>query len=325
MSDTSPENILITGITGSGGSYLTEYILENHPEVTIHGLCRWHSTTSINNLSSILDKIKIYECDLLDLGSIIRILQVVKPTKIFHLAAYANVKKCFDTPLSVINNNIMGTANLLEAVKMVSLESILQICSTSEVYGNPLEMPMRETHPTRPVNPYAVSKLSQEALAYSYFCSWNLKVIITRMFAYINPRRADLFATAFALQIARIEQGKQDILEHGNLDSLRTIIDVRDAMASYWIACQHCQYGELYNIGGPYQISIGDFLEILKSKSTIKIESKQSEHLMRPVDVTCQIPDVTKFYNITNWKPKYTIEESVDFLLDYCRNIVRKE
>ena len=98
------DNILITGITGSGGSYLAEYILENHPEVNVHGICRWHSTSTWRNIESIRDKITIHECDLLDVSSIIRTLQDVQPTRIFHLAAYANVRKCFDTPLSVVNN-----------------------------------------------------------------------------------------------------------------------------------------------------------------------------------------------------------------------------
>lgn len=310
---------LITGITGSGGSYLAEYILDNHPEVNLTGICRWHSTTTTTNIKHIEDSIKIYECDLLDLSSIIRTLVDVKPDKIFHLAAYANVRKCFDTPLSVVNNNIMGTANLLEAIRLVHPETILQICSTSEVYGNPLTVPMTEQHPIQPVNPYAVSKLAQEALAYSYFQSWNLNVIITRMFAYINPRRPDLFATAFASQIAKIENGEQKVLKHGNLDSIRTLIDVRDAMKTYWLACEQCKPGEVYNIGGRDVVSVREFLDILKSHAKVPIVSELSTDLLRPVDVTKQIPDTTKFDSLTNWTPDYTLDDSVEFLLECCR------
>ena len=153
------KNILITGITGSGGSYLAEYIIENHPECMVCGTHRWHSAGTLINIKNIKDKIKIYEADLLDISSVIRTLQEVKPHIIFHLAAYANVKKCFDTPLAVLNNNIMGTANLLEAVRLACPESLIQICSTSEVYGNPKVFPMTEDHPKIPVNNYSVSKL----------------------------------------------------------------------------------------------------------------------------------------------------------------------
>lgn len=312
-------NVLITGITGSGGSYLAEYIAQNHPSVKIWGLCRWHSTSTFSNVGAIKDKVQLRECDLLDISSIIRVLKECKPEKVFHLAAYANVRKCFDTPLAVVNNNIMGTANLLEAIRMTCPDTVLQLCSTSEVYGNPKTTPILETHPIQPVNPYAVSKLAQESLGYSYHKSWGLNVITTRMFAYINPRRSDLFATAFARQVIEIEQGKRDVLTHGNLDSVRTLIDVRDAMRTYWIASEKCDYGSAYNIGGTDVLSVGDFLEILKSRSRVKIISQQDPDLLRPIDITLQIPDTSKFDQLTNWKPEYTLEETIDFLLQSCR------
>lgn len=313
------ENVLITGITGSGGSYLAEYILENHPDVNVWGICRWHSTTSLANVNDIKDKITVRECDLLDISSIIRTLKDCMPTKIFHLAAYANVRKCFDTPLSVIHNNIMGTANLLEAIRLICPDTVIQMCSTSEVYGNPLFTPMTEEHPIQPVNPYSVSKLSQESLAYSYHKSWNLNVIITRMFAYINPRRTDLFATSFAKQVIDIENKDKDILLHGNLDSVRTLIDVRDAMETYWIASEKCKFGEAYNIGGNDIISVGDFLDRMKRLAKCKIVSEQDPNLLRPIDITLQIPDISKFKNITGWKPKYNLDESIEFLLQSLR------
>lgn len=313
------KNILITGITGSGGSYLAEYILKNHPNINVWGICRWHSTSTFANIENIKDKIKIRECDLLDISSIIRTLQECKPYRIFHLAAFANVRKCFDTPLSVLNNNIMGTANLLEAVRLICPETVLQICSTSEVYGNPQFNPMTEDHPLRPINPYAVSKLAQESLAYAYFKSWKLNIIITRMFAYINPRRRDLFASAFASQIVEIERGKRKVLRHGNLNSVRTLIDVRDAMETYWLACEHCKFGEPYNIGGWATLSVKNVLHILKFHAKTIIKSKLDRDLLRPVDIVHQIPDVSKFYKATKWKPKYNLNQSISFLLNHYR------
>lgn len=312
-------NVLITGISGSGGSYLAEYIVKEHPEVNVHGFARWHSTTSQKNLDSIKDKIIMHEVDMLDLASMSRALRIIKPTKIFNLASHANVRVCFDTPLAVLQNNIMSTANLLESIRLECPETIYQHCSTSEVYGNPLTFPMTEDHPLKPVNPYSVSKLSQESLVYAYFKSWNLRVVVTRMFAYINPRRRDLFATAFAHQIVQIERGERSILKHGNLDSIRTLIDVRDAMETYWIACDKCEYGIPYNIGGKDILTVGNFLEILKSKARVKIVCEQDKNLLRPIDVTKQICDTSKFDTLTRWKPRYTLEESVEFLLDHLR------
>lgn len=316
-------NVLITGITGSGGSYLADYILENHKECKVFGLHRWHSAGTLSNIEHIKEQITILECDLLDLSSIIRALEIAKPSKIFHLAAFANVRKCFDTPLSVINNNVMGTANLLEAIRLTCPETIIQMCSTSEVYGNPETFPMTETHPLKPVNPYSASKLAQESIAYAYHKSFEIKVIITRMFAYINPRRRDLFATAFAYQIAQIESGKRTLLNHGNLNSIRTIIDVRDAMRSYWLASEKCEYGTPYNIGGKEILSVGDFLNILIKHAECQIITCLDKSLLRPVDVTKQICDTTKFDTLTGFTPKYTLDDSVEFLLDYVRKEIK--
>lgn len=321
------KKVIITGISGSGGSYLAEYIVQHHPQVQVHGIARWHSTAKEENLENIADKIKVHECDLNDLSSVIQTIAEVKPDGIFHLAAFANVRASFITPLAVLNNNIMGTANLFEAVRIARLNPVIQLCSTSEVYGqvDPKNVPIKEDCPLNPASPYAVSKVTQDLLGYSYFVSYGMKIIRTRMFAYLNPRRTDLFATSFAMQVAKIEAGLQKELVHGNLDSVRTIIDVRDAMESYWVALKKCKFGEVYNIGGPMIITVGQILEILKKKANTNIPSRLDSGLLRPADVTLQIPDVSKFQKETSWKPKYSFEESISFLLDYSRRKVKKE
>jgi len=312
---------LITGITGSGASYLAEYLVQNVNNIEVHGISRWHSTTSAKNLSDIKDKVTLHECDLTDFSAVVRVLQEVKPDYIFHLASHANVKVCFTNPLAVFNNNVAGTLNLFEALHILGLNPIVQLCGTSEVYGEvkPEDVPIYETHPLNPVNMYAVSKLTQEKTAMSYYHCYGAKVILTRMFTYINPRREDIFSSAFAKQIVAIERGKQDILYHGNLESVRTIIDVRDAMECYWIASNQCKFGEPYNIGGDNTMSVGDFIEKLKSRAKVKIETAINPLLLRPKDVTLQIPNYDKFKKATGWVPKYSIDDSIDFLLDYYR------
>jgi GDP-mannose 4,6-dehydratase len=317
--------ILITGITGSGGSYLAEYIVENHPEVKVFGTSRWGSTKTHDNIKHINDKINLIECDLTDLSSVIRTLEYCKPDKIFHLAAHANVRVCFDNPLAVLYNNIFSTANLLEAVKLVCPNTVFQMCSTSEVCGTPLTIPIMENHPLNPCNPYAVSKLASEKLAYSYFKAWNLNIVITRAFCYLNSKRKDLFATSFATQIARIEQGKQKILKHGNTASVRTIMHVKEMSEAYWIASEKCEYGIPYNIGGITPITVKEVLDILISKSKVPIIVEQDKNLLRPSDITNQIPDVSRFYEKTGWEQKISIEDSIQWLLDDCRKDVENE
>ena len=311
---------LITGIAGSGGSYLAEFLV-NSANLEVHGISRWHSTTNNDNLKSVRDKVTMHECDLNDLSATIRAIEASKPDYIFHLAAHANVHVCFSNPIAVLQNNINNTINLFEAIRIVGIDPVIQFCGTSEVYGqvDPKNTPITEEHPLEPVNIYAVSKLTQEKIASSYYHSYGMKVVITRMFAYINPRRSDIFSSAFARKIVEIERGEREILTHGNLESVRTLIDVRDAMESYWVACQHCQYGVPYNIGGESVMTVGDFLDVLKKLSTSDIVSQVDPALLRPVDVTLQVPEVSRFLNVSGWKPKYTIEESVDFLLNHYR------
>jgi GDP-4-dehydro-6-deoxy-D-mannose reductase len=318
---------LITGITGSGGSYLAEYIVQNHPDVEVHGIGRWHSTSTADNLSEVRSRITVHECDLMDFASVLATLEKARPDAIFHLAAHANVRASFQTPLAVLNNNIMGTANLFEAVRSAKLNPIFQLCSTSEVYGQvgPDDVPIREETPMRPSSPYAVSKVTQDLLGYTYFVAYQMPVVRTRMFAYLNPRRADLFATAFARQVARIELGLQKELVHGNLESVRTIVDVRDAMRAYWDAALYCVPGEAYNIGGKTTISVGQFLEMLKSLAKMPIPSRVDPALLRPADVTLQIPATEKFEAATGWAPRYSFAESVGYLLDHCRREAAKE
>jgi len=319
--DRKVSKILITGIAGSGASYLAEYIIKQHPGVEVHGISRWHSTTANDNLGEIAGRIFVHEADLVDFGSTFAVLDKVRPDAIFHLAAYANVRTSFLTPQTFLTNNIIGTSNLFEAIRLAGLDPVIQLCSTSEVYGqvDPKDVPIKESTPLRPVSPYAVSKAAQDLLGFSYFASYKMKVIRTRMFTYINPRRADLFATSFARQIAWVERGLAKELVHGNLDSVRTIIDVRDAAGAYWEAILRCKYGEAYNIGGVTTMKVGEGLEHLISMSKSRIPKRCDAALLRPADVTLQIPCVDKFIKETGWKPIYTIEESFEFLLEYWR------
>ena len=321
MSNTHPiERVLITGIAGSGGSYLAEYIVNNHPDVQVHGIARWRSTTGAH-LGALPDRVAVHQADQTDFGSVLGVLRDVQPDAIFHLAAHANVAASFITPNAVLSNNIIGTSNLFEAVRMAGLDPLIQLCSSSEVYGqvDPKYVPITEETPLRPVSPYAVSKAAQDLLGWSYYVSYKMRIIRTRMFTYLNPRRTDLFATSFAKQIAWIERGLQHELVHGNLDSVRTIIDVRDAMRAYWQAILHCRPGEAYNIGGTTPMTVREFLERLIALSDVPIPTRCDPRLIRPADVTLQIPCTDKFVRETGWQPVYTFEQSLADLVRYWR------
>lgn len=318
---------LITGITGSGASYLAEYIIGSHSEVELHGTFRSSSPRSQKNIQSVKNKLFLHDCDIDDYSATCQLIAGLKPDLIFHIASYADVRESWNKPVFTLQNNIVSTANLLEAIRLANIHIRIQMCSTPEVYGqvDPQNIPIDESCPIKPNNPYAVSKFAQESLGYSYFKGYGLPVIITRMSTYINPRRADLFATAFAMQVARIEAGLQEELRHGNLDSTRTILDARDCASAYWAAMDKGEPGEVYNIGGTTIVTVGECLDILKAKARCTIPSRVDEKLFRPVDVTLQVINTEKFFKQTGWQPKFRFEESVEHLLDHCRREVKRE
>ena len=208
-------------------------------------------------------------------------------------------------------------------IRINKINPLIIICSTSEVYGkvSKKDIPIKETKNINPVNPYSVSKAFQDLLSQCYFKSYGLKIIITRMFSYTNARRNDLFQTAFANQIANIERGKKKILIHGNLNSVRNIIDINDAMEAYWLTAKRGKIGEIYNISGKKIITVGNYLKELKKLSYVKIKSKIDKKLLRPVDVTLQIANTKKFVRDTHWSPKISFKKSMKNLLQECRKL----
>ena len=314
--------VLITGITGMVGSHMADYILAEHPDVHIHGMLRWRSPR--NNIANIVDQVTLHHADLHDLNSLILLMKEAKPDRIFHLAAQSYVVDSFFQPAETLAVNVIGTTNLLDAIRHAEIDPLIHICSSSEVYGQVLEneVPIRENNSLRPASPYAVSKVGEDMIAMQYYLSYGLKTIRTRMFTHTGPRRGDVFAeSSFAKQIAEIEAGVHEDgkLKVGNLDSIRTFSDVRDAVHAYWLLLEKCTPGEVYNIGGEQTMTIGEMLDMLKAEATCEIRHEIAPALLRPSDVTLQIPDITKFREATGWRAKISVEQTMKDLLDYHR------
>ena len=324
--------VLITGITGFVGSHLADYVIENFSKVQIFGLVRWRSP--VNNVKHILDKITLLSGDLLDLPSLKSILSEYKPDVVFHLAAQPYVPFSFSSPIATLNTNVIGTCNLLEAVKDLKLTSnydpTIHICSSSEVYGQVKEdeLPIDEETPLRPASPYGVSKVGEDLLGYQYWLSWGIKTLRTRMFTHTGPKRGDVFVVSnFAKQIAAIEAKCQSpVIKVGNLESLRTFFDVRDAVHAYWLLVNRCTPGEVYNIGGVETMTIKEMLDLLLEMSTFKnIVVQTDPDKLRPSDVTLQIPSTEKFHRETRWRPKIKFSKTLEDTLNFWRNHFARE
>lgn len=325
------KKVFITGITGFVGSHLAEYILQKSGNTKIYGLVRWRSPK--NNIEKILTTVTLCYGDLEDYSSLEKIISFIKPDVIFHLGAQSYVDFSFISPTSTFQANALGTLNLLESIKTLKLQNgydpIIHICSSSEVYGQVEkdEIPIKETNPFRPASPYAVSKVAEDMLALQYFLSWKVKTIRTRMFTHEGPRRGEVFAPSnFAKQIAEIEIGRQKpIVKVGNVKSVRTFMDVRDAVKAYWLLVTKCVPGEVYNIGGVETMTIEEMLKkLIRFSKTRNIKIVVDPKRLRPSDVTLQIPSVEKFFLQTGWRPKIKFDQTLQDMLDYWREHYKK-
>jgi GDP-mannose 4,6-dehydratase len=324
-------SVLITGITGMVGSHLADYLLAN-TDWKVYGLARWND--DLDNLDHLLPEInkkgrlELVYGDINDLSSVIYTVQQTQPDYVFHLAAQSYPQTSFEAPLDTLNTNILGTAKLLEAIRKSTFRPIIHVCASSEVFGRvPKEyLPIHEEVPFHPASPYAISKVGTDLIGRYYAQAYGLTVMTTRMFTHTGPRRGDVFAeSTFAKQIAMIEAGQlPPVIKVGNLSSLRTWSDVRDAVRAYhMLVTINPTAGEYYNIGGSFSCTVGDMLNHLVSLSTIdRIEVEVEQARLRPIDADLQVPDTTKFTTHTGWAPEISFDQTMQDLLDYWRTRV---
>ena len=320
---------LITGVTGMVGSHLADYLLAN-TDWEVHGMCRWRSP--LDNVEHLLeransgDRVFFHDGDLNDYASLIDVVETIQPHYVFHLAAQSYPTTSFTSPFQTLETNIIGTAKLLEAIRRCdTVKPVVHVCASSEVFGRvPREkLPIDEECGFHPASPYAISKAGTDLVGRYYGEAYGMTVMTTRMFTHTGPRRGDVFAeSTFAKQIAMIEAGLlPPVVKTGNLNSLRTWSDVRDAVEAYFLLVTVSPTaGAYYNIGGTFTCTVQMMLDHLLSLSTckdIRVETEQAR--LRPLDADAQIPDASKFRQHTGWEPKISFEKTMQDLLDYWR------
>ena len=320
-------NILITGITGFVASHLAEFLLNSKIEdLNIFGTKRWRSP--MENIEDIKDKITFLDMELNDFLSVKSAVEESKPDIIFHLAAQSYIPAGTSQPKATLGTNTIGTMYILESVRSLGIDPIIHFTSTGDVYGSVDKdgVVLDEAALPKPPNLYAVSKLSAEMLAVQYNQTYGLKTVVTRILNHTGPRRGDIFVESdFAKQIVEIEKElRKPEMFVGNLSSVRTFLDVRDAVEAYWILVNKCKYGEVYNICGDATMSIRDMLDklISLSKSKEKIEVSIDKKRFRPNDSFRPAVNIDKFTKDTGWKPKIDFNQTLTDLLDYWRERV---
>lgn len=306
---------LITGVTAFVGSHLADYLIDQQG-IEVHGLKRPRSRIEFMRYD-----VHYHDGDITDFTSISSLIRSIEPDFIFHLAAQSFVPLSWKAPQATLTTNVIGTLNILEAVRHWGLDIPVQIAGSSEEYGlvYPEECPITENQPLRPQSPYAVSKVACDLLGQQYHSSYGLKVIITRAFNHTGPRRGEVFiCSKIAKQLALIKLGKAEpVLTLGNLQAVRDFTDVRDTVRAYWLAVNHCEPGIPYNIGTGVGYAVAKVANILCSMVYKGIRIEQDPQFMRPSDVPRFICDSTKFRDKTGWKAEIPFEQTLRDLFDY--------
>lgn len=314
--------ILITGINGFAGSHLTEYLREL-PDVVVAGLdVASPPEDFVERFGA--DAPPVHCCDLGDSDRVSAIIEDEQPDALIHLAARAQVAGAWENSAAIMETNIVCTQTLLQAMHEKAPGARILLISSSEVYGKatPDELPMRETSPLRPNNPYSTSKLAQEFLGLQYFNAFATEVLIARPFNHIGPRQVGNFVVAsFARQIAEMEAGvKEPVLRVGNLESSRDFTDVRDIVQAYHLILMQGKPGEVYNVASGIPRRISDILDMLLAQARIKPGIEPVPELMRPSDTPVVAGDSSKLKSLGRWEPSVPLEKSLGDALDYWRS-----
>lgn len=299
---------LITGLNGFVGPYLKKE-LEAH-EYEVFGFDR----ENVNNFE------KVFTGDIRDRDFLENVMQKVVPDEIYHLAGFSSVKKSFEFPELAMDINVNGTKNLLNAVRKFCAEAKILIVSSSDVYGEPLKLPVNENEPLKETSPYSKSRIEQEKLVNEFK---DLHIVISRSFNHTGPGQIETFVLPdFAKQTAEAQKGlRNPVIYTGDLDIVRDFSDVRDIVRAYRLLLGQGKRGNVYNVGSGRGYRLKDLLNILIDYSKIDIQIIQNSDKLRPVEIMEMIADISKLKERIDWIPDHSMEDTLKDLLDYFQNL----
>lgn len=339
------KKVLITGITGQDGSYLAELLLEKGYEV--YGITRRASLPNTARIEHILDRITLLDGDLSDSTSLIKIMMNVKPDEVYNLAAQSHVQVSFDVPEYSGDVDALGVLRLLEAIRTANLEKTCRFyqASTSELFGKVEEIPQRETTPFHPYSPYAIAKQYGFWIVKEYREAYGMFAVNGILFNHESERRGENFVTRKITRAAgRIACGLQDVLELGNLSSLRDWGYAKDYVECMWLIMQ-AEKPDDFVIATGVQHTVREFTtlafqydgielewrgtgmdEVGVDKATGKVLVKVNPKWFRPTDVDNLWGDPTKAKTVLGWNPqKTTYEKLVSIMAEYDLKLAQAE
>ncbi len=310
---------LITGAEGFIGSHIADFLVNKGIDVfaTVH-------KEETRNLKHLNGKITILKMDIAQKESVERVLSDVSPDYVFHMGAqsfvipsWQNIEKTFDT-------NIYGTLKILESVRKIESDPIIVLACSSASYGltKEDEIPIKETKEFRPSSPYAISKATTDMLGYLYWRTYDMKIIRSRFFNTIGPRKTGSAVADWGKGIAEIEAGIKDELGVGNLEPIIDLTDVRDSVKAIWLLTEKGTWGEAYNVCTGEGHKMSDILDTMVKKSRSNVKVVQDSSKFRLADDPIFIGDNSKIKSL-GWKPQISFDKILTDVLDYWRNEVK--
>jgi len=317
--------ILITGFSGFVGSHLADYLRSNIQKAEIHGLVR--PGTSLSRFPE-ASRSLLHFGDLLDPESLSRAIGESAPDRIFHLAGFSSSLSSVEQPDLAIKVNVLGTLNLLEAIRKSRLSPTIIISSSAEIYGLAYsnELPIKETSAFRPLSPLAVSKATQDLLGFQYFKLHGLKIVRVRLFDLIGPRQPDFyFVSGLAKKIAEVEKKKSPpVIKISSVEAKRDYTDVRDLVRALWLISDKGEPGEMYNLGSGQAWSRTELTNMMvrltRARMVIEPEDPKQVKLLDPPILLADISKVVKQFD---WKPQIGLKQSLLDLLNYWREEIK--
>jgi GDPmannose 4,6-dehydratase len=307
---------LITGITGQDGSYLAEWLLEKGYEV--FGVVRRSSSPNLWRIEHLLNRVELKPADLLDQLSLIRLIDEVRPTEFYNLAAMSFVPASWDQPLLTGEYNAQGVTRALEAIRQVDTKIKFYQASSSEMYGKVREVPQSEMTPFYPRSPYGVSKVYGHYITVNYRESYNLFACSGILFNHESPRRGLEFVTRKVTDgVARIKLGLSDSLPMGNLDAQRDWGFAGDYVRAMWLMLQQDEPDD-YVISTGVTHTVKRLVEVAFSHAGLDWQKyvKIDQRFIRPAEVDLLIGDPGKAKKTLGWEPTVDFAALVRMMVD---------
>lgn len=322
-------NCLITGITGFLGPHLAKKLIKDGHNV--YGILRGTrgSEQEIKDLLSQeeFDKIHFIYGDIIHFRTIDKLMKEYKFDVVFHLAAQTHPPSSFKDPISTWETNVMGSINLITCLQDTQPDCHFIFCSTVEVYGNEGidGRKINENNTILPANPYGASKCAIDLYICERMKNQQMNATVIRPFCFTGPRRGARFSIASdAVQIASMMIGTQNnILQIGNLDTVRAVTDVRDIADAFYLVAtnRHISNGKVYNVCGGEPLKMREYTNMLIEFSGLEnIEMQISDKLWRPIDIQYQDGDASLIKTELNWEPKINIRDTIKDLLFFWYN-----